>query len=420
MSDFYPESYGECRDVDCTRAVQKAIDEASAAHGRVVLSNGLYQTGSLFLKSNLELHVAHGSVLKASENIKDYFNQSPVNDETNTDVGNPVSRKPSFAYIFAYNIENLTISGGGEINGSCFSFVHRTSKYYFTGDFYPRPILLLLENVRNLTIKDIVLKDSAFWTVHMMGCRNVLINGITIDNPLDVANCDGIDPDHCQDVRIIGCNISCADDCICLKNTAGATEYEPTRNVIVSSCILRSTSAAIKVGTEGVEDFADIIVSDCMIQDSNRGISLQIRDQGNLTNAFFHHIIIRTRQFSDDWWGKGEGIAITSFDRNRNTRSGRISNVRFSDIDMVSENGMLIACDEDKIEDISFCNVSETIVCRSRWKWGVYDLRPGWAQGDSLPAGKEGVKLSNAGSVSFENFRYRFEEGEWIDYAKCN
>lgn len=83
----------------------------------------------------------------------------------------------------------------------------------------------------------------------------MLIDRIRILNDLDVANSDGIDPDHCSNVRILGCHVTCADDCICLKTSKGNSEYGPTENVIIDGCTLVSTSAAIKIGTEGVGDF---------------------------------------------------------------------------------------------------------------------------------------------------------------------
>lgn len=81
-------------------------------------------------------------------------------------------------------------------------------------------------------------RKSAFWTTHLVGCEDVLISGIRILNNLRMANCDGIDPDHCKNVRITNCHIECADDCIVFKNTAAAMQYGACENIIVDNCTL--------------------------------------------------------------------------------------------------------------------------------------------------------------------------------------
>ena len=82
------------------------------------------------------------------------------------------------------------------------AFYGEVNKYHIEGSFYPRVPLMYIEDVKNLTLKECTLTHSGFWTVHLVGCRDVLIDGIRILNNLRMANCDGIDPDHCQNVRI--------------------------------------------------------------------------------------------------------------------------------------------------------------------------------------------------------------------------
>lgn len=125
-------------------------------------------------------------------------------------------------------------------------------------------------------------------------------------------------------MRICDCHVECADDCICLKTSKGNSEYGPCENILITGCTLISTSAAIKIGTEGVGDFRNIIVSNCVISRSNRGLSIQIRDGGNVENVKYSDIIIGTRRFCPDWWGTAEPIVITAFDRDENTRAGHI------------------------------------------------------------------------------------------------
>ncbi len=361
-------------------AIQHAIDDcAKNGGGRVVLQSGkVFYSDSIRLRSNVDLHLQKGARLKATANIDGYIRPNKlINDPKTALIGNPVTGKPSFVFIYAYEADCCTISGEGVIDANGHAFVQRKDKYYVTGEFYPRPTVIYVENSRHITFKDFTVVDAPFWTLHPAGCNDVLIDRIRILNDLDVANSDGIDPDHCSNVRITGCHIECADDCICLKASKGNSEYGPCENIIIEGCTLISTSAAIKIGTEGVGDFKNIIVSNCIISKSNRGISIQIRDGGNVENAKFSNILIETRRFCPDWWGTAEPIVITSFNRDENTKSGKIKGISFSNITAKGENGVLIHGNEENyIEDISFENCRITLTKTSKWPCGLYDLRP--------------------------------------------
>lgn len=361
-------------------AVQHAIDDcAKNGGGRVVLQSGkVFYCDSIRIKSNVDLHIQKGARLKATSNIDGYIRPNKlINDPKTALIGNPVTGKPSFVFIYGFEADNCTISGEGIIDANGTAFVQRKDKYYVTGDFYPRPTVIYIEKSNHITVKDITVTDAPFWTLHPAGCDDVLIDRIRILNALDVANSDGIDPDHCTNVRITGCHIECADDCICLKTSKGNSEYGNCENIIISGCTLISTSAAIKIGTEGVGDFKNIIVSDCIISKSNRGISIQIRDGGNVENVSYSNIIIETRRFCPDWWGTAEPIVITTFNRDENTKSGTVKNIRFSNITAKGENGVLIHGNADNyIEDVSFENCRITLTKTSKWPCGLYDLRP--------------------------------------------
>lgn len=375
-------SYGAYGDGvhDDSAAIQKAIDDAyNQGGGTVKLDGGhTYFSSSIVLKANVELNIEKGAVLKATDKIENYIRPcETINDPKTALVGNPVTGKPSFAFIYGYEADGAQITGEGTIDGNCYAFVERKSEYYVTGNFYPRPTVIYIEKSNHITVKDVTVTNAPFWTLHPAGCDDVLISDIRILNPLDVANSDGIDPDHCSNVRILGCHVECADDCICLKASKGNSEYGPCENIIISGCTLISTSAAIKIGTEGVGDFRNIIVDNCMISRSNRGISIQIRDGGNVENVSYSNIMIETRRFCSDWWGSAEPISVTAFRRDENTKCGHIRNVRFFNITCKGENGVLVHGTEDNmIEDISFDKVSVTLEKTSKWPCGIYDLRP--------------------------------------------
>ncbi len=384
MKEYNVLQYGAEGDgeTDDSLAIQHAINDCSTnGGGTVVLQSGhTFYSNSIRLRPNVDLHIQRGAVLKAPKDINGYIRPNKLANnrlEASGGVGNPVTGKPSFVFIYGYEADGACISGDGTIDANGTSFLHRKDKYYVTGDFYPRPTVIYIEKSDHITFRDFTVKNSSFWTLHPAGCNDVLIRGIRILNPLDVANSDGIDPDHCKNVRITGCHIECADDCICMKTTKGNAEYGTTENIIITNCTLISTSAAIKIGTEGVNDFKNIIVDNCVISKSNRGLSIQIRDSGNVENVSFSNIIIETRRFSHDWWGTAEPISITTFNRDESVESGKIKNIRFCNVTACGENGVLIyGRAGNRIEDIMFDTCNIKLSKSSKWDGGVYNLRP--------------------------------------------
>lgn len=368
---------------DDTAAIQAAIDAcASAGGGRVVLPGGrTFRSGALVLRSHMELHLEMGAVLKGSDRLSDYLlfgGDAPEKMAVPSYENCEYAGRPTHYFLYARDCEDLAITGLGRIDGNEAIFCGEATKWHIEGSFYPRAPLLFLENVSRLTIREVTLAASAFWTVHMVGCRDVLIDGIRILNDLRMANCDGIDPDHCQNVRIANCHIECADDCIVFKNTAHTMQYGPCENITVTNCTLTSTSAAIKFGSESEDDFRNIVIENCAISRSNRGISLQLRDGGNIENVSFQNLAIETRLFHPDvFWGNGEPIAVTVLRRKEETKPGAVRNVRFSNIFCTAENGVLLYAEEPGgISGVTFQDVSLRMRRATDYETGLHDLRP--------------------------------------------
>ena len=429
MLFFYPEDFGAVGDGAHNDAavIQSALD---AAHqnggGTVVLTSGkTYYSDSLHLRAQVELHLQKGARLKATADINGYIRPcETINDPKTALIGNPVTGKPSFAFLYGFEADGCSVTGEGVIDANGHAFVERKDQYYVTGNFYPRPTVIYIEKSNHISFRDITITDAPFWTLHPAGCDDVLISQIRILNDLDVANSDGIDPDHCTNVRILGCHIECADDCICLKTSKGNAEYGPCENILISGCTLISTSAAIKIGTEGVGDFRNVLVDNCIISRSNRGLSIQIRDGGNVENVQYSNIMIETRRFCPDWWGTAEPIVLTTFDRDENTRSGKIKNVRFYNIVCKGENGVLIHGNaENTIEDVTFENVRVTLSKTSKWDCGLYDLRPCKDHGVEQHK-NSGFFLRYAKDVTLDKVKVRFENvcddyAHALDAAHC-
>ena len=400
-----------------TAAIQATIDAcASAGGGRVTFPGGhIYRSGALVLRSNLELHLQMGATLKGSDDLSDYLlfggESAPRKRDVPSYVNSEYTGAPTHYFLYAKDCENLAITGLGRIHGNEEIFYGEENPWHIEGIFYPRAPMLFLENVRQLTIRDVTLEKSAFWTVHMVGCRDVLIEGIRILNNMRMANCDGIDPDHCQNVRIANCHLECADDCIVFKNTAAAMQYGPCENITVTGCTMTSSSAAIKFGSESDDLYRNIIIENCVVYDSNRGISLQLRDPGTIRNVLFHNITVSTRlRHPELFWGMAEPIAITVFRRKQDTAVGRVLDIRFSNILCEAENGILIYGEKPgDISGIRFDHVCLRLRRASDYPTGRYDLRPN--TGDSFTDRATCfIRGCNAQDVLFQNCDFSAEQ----------
>ena len=202
-------------------------------------------------------------------------------------------------------------------------------------------------------------------------------------------NCDGIDPDHCRDVEIKNCHITCGDDAIVIKTTRQPIDYGPCENIRVSDCILETQDAGLKIGTETTRDIRNLTFQRCKIITSSRGIGIQLRDEGNISNITFKDITFTSRYYSAPWWGRGEAISLTAIPRaarpptasaradgasptqpaaqTTDTASalGTLSNIHFQNITGTSENSLRIdGTAQSPIQNISLDNLHLTL---RRW-----------------------------------------------------
>ncbi len=394
--------------------IQNAINMASQEQGRVIIPKGIYKTGTIILKDNITLYLEEGAVLKASDDISD-FDITKKDNHTSLEVPSFINcdynGKPTLYFIYGENLHNITISGSGTIDGNESIFYGYQDEYFIDGAFYPRMPLLFLENIHHLEIKEVTLANSAFWTTHLVGCEEVHIHHMKIRNNLKLANCDGIDPDHCHHVHIHDCDIITGDDAIVFKNTMAYQKYGDCYDINVHDCNLQSTSGAIKFGSESFNDFYDIKVENITITDTNRGITLQLRDKGNIHDCHFSNINISTKVGPKPYfWGYGEPIALSAVNRNDDIPVGRIYHLQFKDITMDSENGLFLYGEErNRIEDISFENLSLHLHKKTKWDIDQHDLRPY----DKKPFLKGKVNLlylRNASHIHFKNFTYSLED----------
>ena len=360
-------------------AIQKAIDRCSAEGGGVVLlpRNHVFLSGPVELKSNVELHLEATATLKANPNESIY--QLSAFGE---------NRGEGMLWLWAKDAENISITGKGTIHGNGIAFMGAELEDSYElkpladQTFDPRPHVLTLTNVRNLTIRDVTIKEGAYWTVHLIGCNEAVIDGINLLNNLKIRNGDGIDLDHSRNVRIANCHITSGDDCICLKNRREFEQYGSCHDIVVTNCVMSSRSCAIKIGSENMDSIYNVMFDNCIITGSNRGLGIQNRDEGTVTDVVFSNIQLDCKLWSDVWWGKAEPIYVTSYPRaNGNHKDanwrfpkgqiegkcGEVSRIYFNNITALSENGCFVGGDvPGKVKDIYFNNVRVKLTPDSR------------------------------------------------------
>lgn len=341
-----------------TAAIQKAIDAAaSAGHGaQVEIPQGFsFLVGTLVLRGGIDFNLDGQLII--STNQADYSGDG---------------------VITASNAMNLTISGTGSIAGQALGFM---TNYDRAGEwwlFAPwRPKMFMLIGCTNLTVRDLTFGDSPYWGLHMLGCHNVLVDHVTVRNRLDVPNCDGIDPDHCSQVEIRNCDVIAGDDAIVVKNTRQTIDYGPSRDIYVHDCSVQTQDAGLKIGTETVSDIQHVVFERCRVLSASRGICIQLRDEGGISNVVFRDIQFLARFYADPWWGRGEGISLTALPRTPQTKLGLLQDVLLTNVTGRAENSLRINGTPDShIRNVRLENVTLTLDRWTRYPGGRYDNRP--------------------------------------------
>lgn len=245
--DFDICDYGAVSDTtkSSTSAIQKAIDSCHlSGGGRVVVPAGEYKTGSLFLKSNVNLYLEEGATLYGSTEIKDYMTATSSYVSLRTGI-------PTIQLIYADSVENVSISGRGTIDGRGKAF----PKLSWNDEGITRPHLLRIIRGKDISISGVTLRNSGCWMQHYLACDRLRIDGITVFNRNNYNN-DALDIDGCHDVVVSNMIADSDDDAITLKSTSPRL----CEDVVISNCVVSSHCNAIKLGTETNGGFRNIII----------------------------------------------------------------------------------------------------------------------------------------------------------------
>lgn len=264
-----------------TKLIQQLIDKTSAeGGGRIVVPPGNFMTGSLFLKSNVELHIAAGGVLLGSHSTDDY---------------KKIGYKTSL--VLADKQKNISITGEGIIDGQGQELMLDVFRKLRSGEMTDDSIWLVkrpgkgrahviyFNGCTGVKVTGVTLKNASDWVQDYRKCDNVVIDKITVQSTAYWNN-DGLDITDSKNVRITNCFINASDDALCFKSEDQNSSCE---NVVVDNCTLRSSANGLKFGTANAGGFRNFKITNLTVFDTYRSaIALESVDGG-----FMDHIDIR-------------------------------------------------------------------------------------------------------------------------------
>ena len=283
--DYIVTDYGARSDtsVQCTAVLQQCIDLCSRnGGGRVVIPAGHYKTGTIQLRSNVNLHLELGATLYGSTDLRDYRRMTTTYKSLRTHT-------PTIQLIYADSVHDVVIDGYGTIDGRGSVF----PKQSWNDEGITRPHLLRFIQSSDITLKDVTLRNSGCWMQHYLACDRLRIDGIRVVNRNNYNN-DALDLDGCHDVIVRGISADSDDDGITLKSTSPRL----CEDIVIADCVLSSHCNAVKLGTETNGGFRNIAIRNIVVRPSNdqrtqffgrpRGISalsLEIVDGGTMENV---------------------------------------------------------------------------------------------------------------------------------------
>ncbi|QHQ37278.1 glycoside hydrolase family 28 protein [Algicella marina] len=265
---------------DNAAALARAI-AAVPEGGTLLIPPGRYVTGPIFLKPRVTLYLPDRTELAARAD-RAGWPLLPERDEHGRVVGTWEGLpETSFAApVTAVGCEDVTLTGRGTIDGGG----DRGDWWQWpkeTRDGARRPRTVFLAHCRNAQITGLTVRNSPSWTVHPYRCDGLVAAALKIENPADSPNTDGLNPECCEDVRLIGLSFSVGDDCIAVKagkRARGQTEHlAPTRRLAIRHCRMARGHGAVVLGSEMSGDITDVEITGCEFVGTDRGLRIKTR-----------------------------------------------------------------------------------------------------------------------------------------------
>lgn len=333
----------------------------------MVIPKGVFLTGALFFKPKTKLQLLEGAVLKGSDNIADY----PL-------IPSRMEGQSLLYYaalVNAYYVDSFSITGPGTINGNGMRFwqtfwAYRDSMRKIgksaTNLEVHRPRLLFIWGCNNVTIRNVNLRNSGFWTTHLYQCQDVLMEGCDIRSPykpVPAPSTDGIDIDVCKRVTVRNCYISVNDDAVCIKGGKGPDAHKRPQNgvvedILVENCTFGESHGTLTLGSESIHA-RNITLRNCTVENNAPLLRLKMRPD---TYQVFENITVENI--------KGQCGTIISmnpwkqfFDMGGSTEKpfGTVRNITFSNVTVKCNSlGEIEGNPSDKVNGILLKDVTAT------------------------------------------------------------
>ena len=316
--DFYVKDFGAVADGKTlnTAAIQAAIDACTkAGGGRVVVSGGIYMTGTIVLKQNVDLHIEADGVLYGSPNCEDY----PEIPKKHV-VPDNCPRHRSASLIFAEECENISITGKGKIDAHGDAFIEKKPDGTYCNIPYRRidaptpPRVVFFTGCKNILVENVTMTNQpAGWSYWIHDCDYVSFSKIKILADLDYPNNDGIHVNCSRNVTVSDSLISCGDDCIIVRaNSRSLAENKVCEKITVTNCNLTSHSGGIRIGWVNDGVIRNCTFSNLVMTDTTVGISILLppKKTANTGDYGREKTLIENLSFSGIVMDRGYSIPI--------------------------------------------------------------------------------------------------------------
>ncbi len=407
----------------CTEAFAAAIQAGVGMGGGTVhVPAGTYLTGPIHLESNITLNIEAGAVLLFSQDIKDYPVVFSRWEGVDREVYSPL--------IYGKNLQNVAVTGRGILDGQGKPWWERFRNESLA---YPRPRFISFDNCQNVLIEGVTLTNSPAWTINPIETENLTVTQVTIKNPAESPNTDGINPESCKNVHIANCHIDVGDDCITLKaGTEECSKRVPCENITITNCTMVHGHGGVVIGSEMSGGVRNVVISNCVFEGTDRGIRMKSRRGrgGLIEDIRVNNIVMKdviTPLVMHLYYRCGPGGEDPHVvDRNPQPvdqttpifRRIHISNITAREIRAAA--AFLYGLPEMPIEDVSFDNISLHLADQAA------PAAPAMMVGLD-PMAKKGVFCTNVRDVSFSNVTvenadgpaFTIENSANIDLIRC-
>lgn len=411
---------------DDTLAIQAAIS-CCPPQGIVRIPAGRYAVTSLFLKSNTTIELEENAVLLGATRREDLAivpGMLPCWDDTQevnlgSWEGNPLLMFT--AMLHGQNVENVAITGKGILDGQA-SYENWWHGFRQVRGAY-RPRMVFLNRCRNVLLEGFTTRNSPAWNLHPYFSDDVKLLNLTVENPKNSPNTDGLDIESCRRTLVQGVHFSVGDDCIAVKSGKiymGQRYKRPTEDLIIRNCLMENGHGGVTIGSEIAAGAQRVLVQDCVFRGTDRGLRIKTR-RGRGRDSVLDEIVFRRIRMEDvvnpfvvnSFYNDCDPDGRTDYVSGPNPqpvdeRTPQIKTIRFEDIEAVGAHGcgfFIRGLPESRIKRLSFRNISLT------FSPAAHPVKPALMR-DAPTCCRKGMDIANVETLALANVRLHNAQGE--------